>query len=410
MKGVLIMKKLSVFATFFLVFCSISMICPSSYGADTIKVGIVDTYSGPATTYTQDVLDGFTLAINQINAQGGVLGKKIVFVTRDDKFKPDIALSMAKELVMKEGVDLLMGSTNSGGALAMSDFAKKEKIPFIVTDAKSDKIVGEKGHRYVFNANENTMMIGKATAIALSKKPYVKYYIMGEDYEFGHACAEAIWNNLKALRPDVQLLGQSWRKVGEVDLTPYISSALQAGPDCIISASGGGGVVNFLKSVKALGLAQKTAIYQHYATDLLALSPLGLDAPEGVMGSSSYHFYFPNTPENKVFVEEFRKAYKRYPGSTAFYGYTAGMFIAKAYQKAGKVDKERFIDALEGLVIDSPIGKLEMRACDHQVTLPLYYGVTKKAPGYDFLIGSDMVTVPGKDYLPSCSDMMKLRK
>lgn len=404
------MKKLSVFAAFFLVCFGISLSCSSSYGADTIKVGIVDTYSGPATAYTKDVLDGFTLAINQINAKGGVLGKKILFVTRDDQFKPDIALSMAKELVMNEGVDLLMGTTNSAGALAVSDFAKKEKIPFIVTDAKSDKIVGEEGHRYVFNANENTMMIGKATAIALSRKPYVKYYIMGEDYEFGHACAEAIWNNLKALRPDVQLLGQSWRKVGEVDLAPYVTGALQARPDCIISASGGGGVVSFLKWVKTLGLVERTAIYQHNATDLLALAPLGLDAPEGVMGSSSYHFYYPNTPANKVFVNEFRKIYKRYPGSTAFYGYTAGMFIAKAYQKAGKVDKERFIDALEGLVIDSPIGKLEMRACDHQVTLPLYYGVTKKAAGYDFLIGADMVTVQGKDYLPNCKEMMKLRK
>jgi branched-chain amino acid transport system substrate-binding protein len=292
----------------------------------------------------------------------------------------------------------------------MSDFAKKEKIPFIVTDAKSDKIVGEQGHRYVFNANENTMMIGKATALALSRKPYVKYWIMGEDYEFGHACADAIWNNLKALKPNVQLLGQSWRKVGETDLTPYLTAVMQAEPDCIISASGGGGIVNFMKSVKALGLEGKIPIYQHYATDQLALAPLGLDAPEGIMGSSCYHFYYPNTPENKAFVEAFRKIYKRYPGSTALYGYTAGMFIAKAYQKAGKVDKEKFVDALEGLTIDGPIGKLQMRACDHQVILPMYYGVTKKVPGYDFLIGSDMITIAGKDYLPSCDEMMKLRK
>jgi len=404
------MKKGLFYVTLLFVLFGLYIASPVSHAADTIKVGIIDTYSGPATTYTQDVLDGFTLAINQVNAKGGVLGRKIVFVTRDDKFKPDIALSMAKELVLRERVDIIMGSTNSGGALAISDFAKKEKVPFIVTDAKSDKIVGEKGHRYVFNANENTMMIGKATAIALSKKPYVKYWIMGEDYEFGHACADAIWNNLKALKPNVQLLGQSWRKVGEVDLTPYLSGALQANPDCIISASGGGGVVNFLKSVKTLGLAQKIPIYQHYATDTLALAPLGLEAPEGVMGSSSYHFYYPNIPENKAFTEEFRKTYKKYPGSTALYGYTAGMFIAKAYQKAGKVDRERFIDALEGLVIDSPIGKLEMRACDHQVTLPMYYGVTKKVPGYDFLLGADMITVPGKDYLPTCEEMVKLRK
>ena len=378
--------------------------------AENIKVGIIDTYTGPATTYTQDVLDGFKLAVNEINAKGGVLNRKIEFVIRDDKFKPDIALAMAKELVLREHVNIIMGSTNSGGALAVSDFARKEKVPFIVTDAKSEKIVGEKGHRYVFNANENTAMIGRATAIALAKKPYVKYWIAGEDYEFGHACADAIWAHLKVLKPNVQLLGQSWRKVGETDLTPYLSQIMQAKPDCLISAAGGGGVTNFLKAVKALGLEKKMPIYQHYATDTIALVPLGFEAPEGVMGSSSYHFYFPNTPENRAFTEEFRKAYKRYPGSTALYGYIAGAFIAKAYQKAGTTNTEKFIDALEGLTVDSPVGKLEMRACDHQVTLPMYYGVTKKVPGYDFLIGSDIVTVPGKDYLPSCEEMMKLRK
>jgi branched-chain amino acid transport system substrate-binding protein len=405
------MTRNLLFSLFF-VLCGLTLVyAPSDAAAPAvIKVGIVDTYTGPATTYTMDVLDGFKMAVNEINAKGGVLKRKIEFVTRDDKFKPDIAITMVKELVMRENVDVLMGSTNSGGALAMSDFAKKEKIPFIVTDAKSDKIVGEQGHRYVFNANENTMMIGKATALALSRKPYVKYWIMGEDYEFGHACADAIWNNLKALKPNVQLLGQSWRKVGETDLTPYLTAVMQAEPDCIISASGGGGIVNFMKSVKALGLEGKIPIYQHYATDQLALAPLGLDAPEGIMGSSCYHFYYPNTPENKAFVEAFRKIYKRYPGSTALYGYTAGMFIAKAYQKAGKVDKEKFVDALEGLTIDGPIGKLQMRACDHQVILPMYYGVTKKVPGYDFLIGSDMITIAGKDYLPSCDEMMKLRK
>lgn len=381
-----------------------------SFGAETIKVGFVDTYSGPATTYSQDVLDGFKLAIHDINAKGGVLGRKIEFVTRDDKFKPDIGLAMAKELVMREQVHILMGTTNSSTALAISDFARKEKIPFIVTDAKSDKITGEKGHRYVFNVNENTAMIGKAAALGLSKKPFTKYWIAGEDYEFGHACGEGVWNNLKLLKPGAQLLGQSWRKVGETDLVPYMTAMLQAKPDCIISASGGSGVVNFLKSVKATGVAEKIPIYQHNATELAALQPLGPDAPEGVMGTSNYHFYFPNTAENKAFVDAFRKAYNRYPRSTALYGYIAAHFMARAYQKAGKFDAERFINALEGLTIASPVGKVTMRACDHQVMLPMFFGVTKKAPGYEFLIAADIMTIAGKDYVPTCRETTGQRK
>ncbi|MBA4417918.1 MAG: amino acid ABC transporter substrate-binding protein [Syntrophus sp. (in: bacteria)] len=388
----------------------ILFLCSASQGAPPIKIGIVDSYSGPATAYSQDVLDGFKLAINAINAKGGVIGRKIEFVTRDDKFKPDIALNAAKELVLSEHVDLLMGTTNSAAALAISDFAKKEKVPFLVTDSKSEKIIGERGHRYVFNFNENTAMIGKAAALVLAKKPYVKYYIAGEDYEFGHACADAVWNNLKIMKPNVQLLGQSWRKVGETDLIPYITSMMQIKPDFIISAAGGSGVVNFLKSSKSTGLNTKIPLYQHNATDTAALLPIGLDGPEGVMGTANYHFHYPNTPENKAFVEEFRKVYNRYPKSTALYGYITGMFMAKAFQKAGNTNRERFIDALEGSTIESPVGKLEMRACDHQVILPMFVGITKKVPGYDFLLASDIITIPGKDYLMSCEEVIKLRK
>jgi len=83
--------------------------------------------------------------------------------------------------------------------------------------------------------------------------------------------------------------------------------------------------------------------------------------------------------------------------------------IAKAYEKAGKIDREKFIDALEGLKVDSPVGEIEMRACDHQAVLPLYMGTLKKAPQYNFLISSDIVTLPGRDILPTCEEVKRIR-
>ena len=381
-----------------------------SFGADTIKVGFVDTYTGPASVFTFDVLDGFKMAINKVNAKGGVLGKKIEFVTRDEKFKPDVGLAMAKELVLKEGVDILMGTINSATSLAISDFAKKEKIPFIVTFAKSDKITGEKGHRYVFQVSENTLMVGRAAGTALAKKPFVKYWIAGDDYEYGHAIADGVWNQLKKLKPKVQLLGQSWWKVGETDFTPYITAILAAKPDFIIVATGGTGMVNFQKAAKATGLEKKVPFYQHTAIELSVLEPQGQDAPEGVYGTANYLFYYPDTPENKAFVEEFRKSYNRYPKVGALYGYATGLFLERAFEKAGKVDKEKLINALEGMTIDSPVGKLELRACDHQAMLPAFFGVTKKVPQYPFLIASDIVTVQAKDYMATCKEIKALRK
>ena len=381
----------------------------SLFAAKTIKVGIVDCYSGPPSTYTNDVRDAFKLAVDKINANGGVLGRKIVFTTRDSKFKVDIGLSAAKELIMRENVNILMGTINSALALAISDLCKREKLPFLVTFAKSAKITGAKGHRYVFSMNENTAMAGKAAAAGLAKKPYIKYWIAGDDYEYGHAIADGVWKNLKKLKPNVKLLGQSWWKVGEPDFTPYITSMLSAKPDAVIIATGGRDCVPFLKAAKATGFNKRVPFFMHTATELSTLKPLGLNAPEGVLGTSNYYFYYPKTKENKTFVKEFKKAYGRYPAVGALYGYITAKFIAKAYKKAGKFDTEKFIDAMEGLSVNSPVGKVTMRAYDHQVMLPMFMGVTKKVAGYNFLIASDIVTIPPKDVMPSIEEIKKAR-
>ena len=374
-----------------------------------IKVGIIDCYSGPASTYTNDVRDAFKLAVDKINAKGGVLGRKIEFTTRDSKFKVDIGLSAAKELIMRENVDILMGTINSALALAISDLCKKEKLPVFVTFSKSAKITGAKGHRYVFSMTENTALAGKAGAVGLAKRPYVKYWIAGDDYEYGHAIAEGVWNNLKQLKPEVKLLGQSWWKVGEPDFTPYITAILSAKPDAVIIATGGRDCVPFLKAAQATGFNKRMPFFMHTATELSTLKPLGLNAPEGVIGTSNYHFFYPDTPENNSFVKEFKNVYGRVPKVGALYGYITANFIIKGYEKAGKVNTEKLIDAIEGMTIDSPIGNLTLRAYDHQVMFPMYMGVTDKVPGYDFLMVKDLVTLPGKDVMPTIAEIKKAR-
>jgi branched-chain amino acid transport system substrate-binding protein len=375
-----------------------------------VKVGIIDTYSGPATTYTYDVRDAFKVAVDEINAKGGVVGRKIEFTTRDDKFKVDLALSAAKELIMNEKVDILMGTINSAGTLAVSEFCKNEKIPFVVTFSKSEKITGEKGHRYVFSVTENTAMIGKAAAAGLAKRPYLKYWIAGDDYEYGHALGDGVWNNLKKIKPGVERMGQSWWKVGEPDLTPYLTAISAAKPDCVIFATGAASMVNAMKVAKATGFAEKIPMFLHTATELSTLAPLGREAPEKVIGTSNYHFYYPDTPKNKAFVKAFRDAYGRYPKVGALYGYLAAQFMAKSLAKAGKMDREKFIDALEKMIVDSPVGEIPMRAYDHQAMLPMFMGVTKKTPKYSFLIASDIVTIPAKDVMPSVEEIKKARR
>jgi branched-chain amino acid transport system substrate-binding protein len=252
-------------------------------------------------------------------------------------------------------------------------------------------------------------MAGKAGGVALSNKPYKKYWVAGDDYEYGHAIADAAWRNLKALKPDVEMIGKSWWKPGEPDLAPYITSILAAKPDAVIFCTGGRSMTNIMKAIKATGMAEKVPIWVHTATDHAVLKPLGAEAPEGVMGTMDYHFYYPETPANKQFVEAFQKAYGNPPGFPAFHGYITAHFIAEAFKKAGAVDKEKFIDAMEGLKIDSPAGKIEMRQCDHQVVLPMYLGVTKQSAKYGVAVSSDIVTLTGDEVMPTCEEIAKAR-
>jgi len=403
------MKKVLWIFIVLLGFFTLFVIYPLSSDARPIKVGIIDCYSGPVAVFCNDALNGFKLALKDINKKG-VLGKKIEFTTRDTKFKVDIALNMAKELVMREDVDVLVGTINSGAALAVSDaVAKKEKVPFIVWISKSERITGEKGHRYVFSTGENSAMGGKAGGVALSKKPYVKYWVGGDDYSYGHDIANGAWRNLKALKPDVEMIGKSWWKPGEPDLAPYITPILGAKPDAVIFCTGGASMTNVMKAIKATGMGEKVPIWVHTGTDHAVLKPLGAEGPEGVMGTMDYHFYYPETAANMAFVKAFQAAYGEPPGFPAFHGYITAHFIAEAYKKAGKVNKEKFIDALEGLKIESPAGEIEMRACDHQVTLPMYLGVTKMSSKYGCVISTDIVTLTSDEIMPTCDEIRKAR-
>ena len=399
----------SSFVLFAVVLASLLILYPVSVKAQRpIKVGVIDTYTGPAAVFANDALNGFKLALSEIN-KIGVLGTKIEFTTRDDKWDVGLSKTMARELVMRENVDLIVGTINSGVSLAISEYVKEEKVPFIVWISKSEHITGSKGHRYVFSTGENSAMAGKVGGVALSKKPYIKYWIGGDDYEYGHAIAEALWRNLKALKPNVEKIGETWWKTGEPDLIPYFTSVIGAKPDAFIVCGGGQTMTNSLKACKTTGIHEKIAVFMHTATDHAVLKPLGLEAPEGIMGTMDYHFYYPDTPANKAFVKAFQDAYGNPPGFPAFHAYNTAYFIAEAFKKAGAIDKEKFINALEGMKINSPGGMIEMRACDHQAVLPMYLGVTKKVPQYDFLISSGIVTFTGKDVMPTCEEIMKAR-
>jgi len=369
-----------------------------------VKVGIIDTYTGGAAVYASDSLDGFKLAVKESADKGG---PKIEFVTRDDEFKPDKSTSWAKELVMREQVDFLAGTTNSAGSLAVSQYAKESKVPFIVWGGMSDKITGEAGHRYVFSTLPNTAIIGKAGASQLSKTSYQKVWLAGSDYEYGHSVINNLWSNLTTLKPGVEKMGETWWRVGETDFTPYINAIRSAKPDVLVVGTGGADMVAFMKAVKATGLNQEIPVWAHTSYDPATLRPLGDQAPEGVLGTNPYLFNYPDTAENKAFVDAFKKEYNREPAAFALYGYMGGKFLGEAIKKAGSTDKEKIIDAMEGLTIDTPVGKATLRKEDHQVAIPMSYGVVAKVNG--IFTGNDLHTLNSEEIMPSIDAILKAR-
>jgi len=373
-----------------------------------IKVGIIDTYSGPPAAFGNDALNGFKLALAEIN-RDGVLGARIEFVTRDERFSPEVGLSMARELVLQERVDLLVGTINSATALAIGAYAKEQKIPFIVWISKSEKITGQSGHRYVFSTGENTAMAGRAIAEALARRPYTRFSIGAEDYEYGHSITNSFWKFMKRVKPDVTLVGQTWWRTGEPDLVPYVTAIGNQRPDAVFFGTGAAGMVNVLRVMKTTGMSTRIPTVIHTAIDHAVLRPLGANAPEGVLGTIDYLWYYPETPANQNFVKAFQAAYGGPPGFPAFHGYNTAYFIAEAIKKARSLDREKFVDALEGLKINTPVGEVEMRACDHQAVLPLFIGTTKKVPQYEFLVATDIATLRGEQVMPTCDDIRKAR-
>lgn len=371
----------------------------------TIKVGVIDSYTGGAAVYAKEALDGFKLAVNDAAAKGG---PKVEIVTRDDEFKVDKATSWAKELVMQQRVDVLVGTINSAGSLAVSQYAKENKTPFMVWGGMSDKITGSAGHRYVFGMLPNTAIIGKAGAAQMAKTSYKNYWLAGSDYEYGRTVVNGLWTNLQQANPSVVKQGESWWRVGETDFTPYINAIRNAKPDAVIVGTGGADMVAFLKALQTTGLAKEIPVWIHTATDAASLSPLGSGAPEGVLGTNPYFSYFPDTVENKAFVEAFKKAYNREPAAFALYGYLTGQFLIDSVEKAGSKDKEKIVDALEGMTVDSPVGKVTLRKEDHQVMQPMFYGTTSKVS--DKVIAKDIVSIPAEQIMPSVEEVLKTRE
>jgi len=375
----------------------------SAYGAgQPIKVGFPMILSGGGALFGKPSSQGAEMFVKELNARGGVLGRPIELIIRDCGNTPEEATRVAREIILKEKVDFMVGGLTASQGLALSEVAKTEQVVYIAPISKSTAMTEPgKLHPYVFRAAANTNTEGRSAAVFMAKQPWTKIATLGPDYEYGQMVTKAFVEWMKKNKPQVQIVHQGWPKLGETDYTPFIAPLLAAKPDAAFLSLWGGHFVTFSKQAKPYGFFEKVKVVAagEGGSPETGMS-LKDDLPLGITTNAYDVFYYPDTPEHKSYVERL-KAYTKqeYAPSWAITGYIAVQFLTEAIEKAKSTDKKKVIAALEGLVINTPIGKQTMRAKDHQATRGQVWGTTAKVPEYPFPILRPVEYIPADDLM-----------
>src|SRR5438270_7236317 len=356
-----------------------------------IKVGFPIILSGPGALFGEPALKGAQMYVEELNAKGGVLGRKIELVARDTKGNADEAVRVSRELILKDNVDFLVGTLTSAEGPAVSTIAKENKIVFIAPIPKTDQLTApDKLHPYVFRVAANTTMEGRSAAEIVAKWPVTKVATMSFDYAYGQDVTRSFIEHLKKVKPSVQIVDQQWPKLGEQDYNPFINAQMAKKPEAIFSSIWGGFFVTYSKQAKALGMFD-TIKYQFIGVGEAATpettKSMGADYPVGIWGNSYDAFYWGETPGHRDYTARLSKYLKdEYPSSWAIQGYIGMQFLAEAIKKAGSTDSDKVSKALLGLTVETPIGPQTIREKDHQANRGQLYGKTVKDPRYPFAI------------------------
>ena len=377
-----------------------------------IKIGLLYALSGLAAVYTKGTIIGHEIAAEEINAKGGVLGRQIEFVTRDNKLKPGIAVKEFRRMATRDKVDFVMGVISSGVALAVSQVAKEMKVLFVDTIAQTSALTGEQGHAYVVRTNTNSTVVGRTAALAAAKQDWKKFYFIGPDYEWGHVVNNDFWTFLQSNKEGVEKLGELWPKLGERDFSSHITTMLAANPDAVFSSLWGGDLIAFIKQAKAYGFFDKTKFVSTGAGDLDILKPLGEEMPDGLMATFFYAFDMPVTgkeKDNEAFVAKFKEKAGYEPKSGDIIGYVSTYMLAEAIEKAGTAETEKLAAALRGMSFDTLLGPVTIRDFDGQATFGYHAGFTYTHPDYPFKRLQDVTRAEGEDVLETKAEIEKAR-
>ena len=378
-----------------------------------IKIGFIHTMSGPISMYGITSAAGAKIAVEEINAAGGVLGRKLELIVRDDKVSPEAGLREAKDLVLKEKVDFLAGTISSGVAMAISGYAQRAKKLYLINIAQSTRVTEEKFHPYVFRFTTNsTPYFGYGPAIALANTyKSKKIIVLGYDYETGKNALKEFKDKYLELVPDAKIIDELWAPLGTTDFTAHIAKMANSGADAFYLASiYGGGELAFTKQAWSFGLYDKMKAVQPCAGDVETWSKVkqGDPYPKDAVATCRYPFWVFKNEKNLAFVKKIREMTGLWPSYGSMDAYVIVYALKDAVTKAGSTDTQKVIKALETQAMDTFVGKIKMRAYDHQAMMPTWYGIMRFTPDLPFPHITDVKAL-GEDSYHTIAQIKKLR-
>nr|WP_255515808.1 MULTISPECIES: ABC transporter substrate-binding protein [unclassified Herbaspirillum] len=347
---------------------------PLAQAQSTIKIGEINSYKAqPA--FLEPYRRGWEMAVDEVNAAGGVLGKKLEVIARDDNGNPGDSVRIAEELMTRERVALLFGGFLSNTGLALTDYAKQRKVFFLAAEPLTDKIVWHNGNKYTYRLRPSTYMLVASVvkeAVKLKKK---RWAIVYPNYEYGQSAAASFKALMQQAQPDVEFVAEQAPPLGKIDAGAVAQALADAKPDAIFNALFAADLGKFVREGNTRGLFDGVEVVSLLTGEPEYLDPLKGEAPVNWI-VTGYPWYAINTPEHKKFVDAYRKKYNDYPRNGSLVGYAALMSIAAGIKKAGSTDADKLAAAFSGLQVDTPVAPIVYRAQDHQSTLGAFVGRT----------------------------------
>jgi branched-chain amino acid transport system substrate-binding protein len=370
-----------------------------------IKLGELNSYKTFA-SFLEPYRKGWQLALEEVNAAGGVLGRKLEIVSRDDNGNPGDAVRVAEELLAREKVHLLMGTFASNVGLAVADLAKQRKVLFLAAEPLTDKIVWENGNRYTFRLRPSTWMQTAMLIPDAAKLKKKRWAIVYPNYEYGQSATRAFKELLKKAQPEVEFVAEQATPLGKIDAGPVAQALADAKPDAIFSSLFAGDLARFVREGSTRGLFKGREVLNLLGGEPEYLDPLKDEAPEGWY-VTGYPWYGIETPEHRKFLAAYQARWNDYPRAGSVVGYATVMSAAAAIAKAGSLDSEKLVEAMKDLRVGTPFGNIVFRALDHQSTLGAYVGRTGVKDGKGVM--TSWTYSDGAQFLPSDAEVRKLR-